>query len=404
MHNDDSSIGDSGRLRVVYIVSVPQQGAGGHYHSLAALCGAMHDSGFVDVTIVTVGRNRSNAIDALQEDGLEVVHVPFSGMNLLSAARIVTRACKAADAQVLHAFDEHAFLFARLTAWWNGCRTILTKCGGPPPQRFFPTADLMTVFSKEDQEWFWQNKNLRTSLIPNRVRQVPQDERLIAELRDATPGAIRLLRISRIAKHYEKTLGDSINLVSRLRVMGLDVVLLIVGAVYDVTVYRRLRTMAPEGAVYWVTDERITRDAKQVIDVADVVIGTGRSLMEAVTRHRTVLCPVAGSSIPCLVTPDNFNALFETNFSERGGISTGEEAEIHRIAKRLTEGQSSRERRFLSEVAINHFDISRAIPEYMKLYRSALNGSEDWRAEIIVQAMRVVFIFLRQGLRERRVA
>lgn len=385
---------------VAYVISVPQHGAGGHYHSLAAIVGTLNAASLVRPTVVMVGRVRSPAVDALSAEGVPVSFVPFDGWNLPGALAQVTEGCRAAGAGIVHAFDEHAFLFARVAAGRLHVPAILTKCGGPPPHRYFPRVGNLVVFSREDREFF-SNRGCRRLLhLPNRVRAFGQDPGLIGELRAQVGSGAVILRISRIARHYEKTLHDSVRLAGRLRQAGCDVRLVVVGRVYDDAVYSRLRDAAGDGVV-WVTDRRFTVDAKRIIDVADIVIGTGRSLMEAVLRRRTVLCPIAGMSIPCLVTAANVEQLAAANFSERCRLSSDEASEFAAIVARVRLGQSAAERAFLDELARNHCDISAVLDRYRALYSDVAGDPERRSPDVLVHAAKVAFVFVRTGRRLR---
>lgn len=387
--------------RVAYVVSVPQFGAGGHYHSLAAIVGGLRDAGAVDAAVIVIGRATAPAVAALAQEGVAVSFLEFTGLQFPGALLAVCKVCRDIRAEVIHAFDEHAYLFARLAAWRLGIGCLLTKCGGGHPRRYFPSARHLTVFSREDREFFTRRNGSAVRLLPNRVRSVRQDASLIAELRSRLPGGQWILRISRIARHYEKTLRDSINLLKRLRGAGCDARLLIVGTVYDEQIFARLRETAGDG-VTWVTDPRIASDAKRIIDIADIVIGTGRSLMEAAVRRRTVLCPVANLEIPCLVTAENIEQLANFNFSERCSVNTDDFTEFSAIVARLQSGQSAGDKRFLEEFASQHCDVSAVVGEYADLYAGVAVDPEPATFDVLPHAAKVAFVFWRAGRKIRR--
>lgn len=389
------------RMRILFLASVPQLGLGGHYHSLAAIAGALIGSGTVDGSIVTVGRNEAPALAALASEGIRVRHLPFGGANPAQAWRALREECRLLRPDVVHAFDEHAFLFARLAARKFGIGAVVTKCGGPPPPKYFPRAEALTVFSQEDRDWFTRHGWPAVFLLPNRVRSVPQDEALCTELARRFTARTRILRISRIVGHYEKTMADSIRLVSRLRAAGFDVELMILGRVYDPAVLRRLQSMGGD-AVVWVTDERFTSDPKRLIDVAELVVGTGRSLMEAVARGRTVLCPVAGLLIPCLVTPANVEALAHANFSERGRLDTTDDQQFELLCERLRAGRTEEETRFLASLSARFCDIDAVLPKYAEIYRSRQRRPDRTGPDLLLHGMKVVYVFLRQRWRDLR--
>jgi hypothetical protein len=196
-------------------------------------------------------------------------------------------------------------------------------------------------------------------------------------------------------------MADSIMLISQLRGAGFDARLLIVGRIYDAAVYRRLQKLGEDNVV-WVTDDRFTRDSKRIIDVADIVVGTGRSLMEAVVRGRTVLCPVAGLSIPSLVTRDNVEELARYNFSERARLETNDEVQFAALCARLRSGQTVEEAQFLANLSTQFCAIDTAIAKYLEIYALQARRPDALSVNAFIHALKVKFVFLRQRWREAR--
>jgi hypothetical protein len=386
--------------KVVFVVSVAQHGMGGHYHSLAAIAGSLFAECPERAMVVSIGGRRSPVVESLVADGIRVEHIDFHFAGLRSAVRRLETLVSGFGADVIHAFDEHAFLFARVVSARKRVPTLLTKCGGPVPKGYFPRTRWLSVFSEEDARFFASRENTEVWKIPNRVRYVQQDMSLISDVRERVGGGLLILRVTRIAPHYEKTLEDSMRIVRRLRRDGLDAKLVVIGHVYD----RRILERALEEAgdfVFFITDERFCRDAKRVIGVADIVIGTGRSLMEAVVLGKSVLCPVQNMEIPCLVSPENVGVLAATNFSERGRLETGQEEEYQRVRKRCVDGQDSAERGFLRDISSNYCDVAAAMPRYRAIYRRISGSREHFGSDVLVHAAKVLFVFGRLAVRRR---
>ena len=72
-----------------------------------------------------------------------------------------------------------------------------------------------------------------------------------------------------------------------------------------------------DGNIFVITGNKYTIDASKLINVADVVIGTGRGFMEGASQKKVMLCPSDKSDYPILATPENIFDLFSTNFSVR---------------------------------------------------------------------------------------
>src|SRR5690606_25903374 len=104
--------------------------------------------------------------------------------------------------------------------------------------------------------------------------------------------SIIFLRVGRIGAYYRKSGIQLIRLVADLRRQGLDCVAVFVGTVEDRETLDRVRRLGGN-FTYIFSDEEVTRDAKRVVQVADVVLGTGRSFMEAASLGKILLCPTS---------------------------------------------------------------------------------------------------------------
>ena len=68
--------------------------------------------------------------------------------------------------------------------------------------------------------------------------------------------------------------------------------------------------------INFITDERAYK-ASEFLYLADFVIGTGRSFMEATSLGIPTLTPAKNTDIPILIDEKNVEAFLATNFSER---------------------------------------------------------------------------------------
>src|SRR5690606_10689641 len=58
-------------------------------------------------------------------------------------------------------------------------------------------------------------------------------------------------------------------------------------------------------------------NASELLEQADVVVGTGRGYMEGMSYGKVMFFPVAGESLPCFTTRENYDTAFYHNFSTR---------------------------------------------------------------------------------------
>lgn len=352
-----------------FIAQVYARAGGGHARSLETTAAAL--SAKHDCFVVVVGPYPSPIFAA---SGLRTHHVHFTGWNLAAALYRAYRIVSEERPDVLHLFDARIDLFARALSLWTRIPMIFTKCGGPAPGRYFPWHGDLIVYSREDVAWFSGNPkyaDTRIHHLPNRLAPFDCDPALVDALRaQLETGVPILLRIARFCGHYEKSMAQGIALVKRLNAEGVACQFAIVGTVQDQESYARIAAQANEH-VHFFTEPRFTADAKALLDAADLVIGTGRGFMEAASRSRILLTPLADGEIPLLVTRDAFESVFATNFSPRNRVDGyDEEANYARIKRALTDPDYRRE---LSDLAAQlnaeNFDIYAALDRYDALYR-----------------------------------
>ncbi|MFD0848391.1 glycosyltransferase [Sphingosinicella xenopeptidilytica] len=356
-------------MRITLLICVPKAGVGGHYHSLCATAEALASAGH-DINVISIGYQQSPVVSKLSER-ISRQHIQLSWPLALLPLRRCTAAIRITMPDVIHAFDVYAYLFARIAATKLRIPAILTKCGGPKPRTHFPRGEQLIVYSGEDFRYFsgkWNNIHL----LPNRVTPFAFDTTLMQRLEACLPHTytLRLLRISRIGNYYEKTLRDTMRLLDILRSKNIDACLLIVGAIYEGSAFARLRSVASEH-VFFITDQEFTQDAKRVLGVADIVVGTGRSLMEAAVAGRAVLAPLRNLDIPILITRDNVDVFLDKNFSERTIFVKKQEDAIDEIAA-LGDLQVLRAAQDdCQAIANRYFLVSEALPAMESIYSNA---------------------------------
>lgn len=359
-------------VQVMFIISnIPglNTGAGGHYYSLRTTVEALGP--YVTPSVLVIGRVPERIFDQLE---CTIHVVPVESRSLRSTYRQVEDIVASSPPQVIHAFDLIACYLARRVAMARGLGVIYTKCGGPNPRYFFPHVDTLILYTRENERWArarYKLRNTNIELIPNRLGEVAQDEDRIAKLRKivAGKGAV-FLRIGRFSRSYQSTLLQGVDLVRDLNQDGIACYILMIGAPEDPDVVERARSAAGEyGAV--VVEPEFTRNASELIDVGDFVVGTGRGIMEASARGRPLLTPMSNAPHPVLIGPGNFERLFATNFSPRNyDPDHNADANYTMISEAVRDKQTRMAAAsFSKELHEKWFDIHAVLERYIQIFQ-----------------------------------
>lgn len=305
-------------MNILFLISNDGgNGIGGHYTSLNQISSEIAKENHVK--ILTLGNTTSPIISSnpFFEGHIKLGKGLKNLFKLNSELKNITTTFRP---DVVHCFDTNSLnRVLPLPALYN-CPVVLNKCGGRNPLKGnYQHADVIVVFSKENQEWFLNNKRYNNNdifLIPNRVRKLELvDENLRKEKKDSNK--ITFVRITRLGGAYEKTLNDTYNLIDELR-KKYPVELIVIGRIQNQVRFEALEQQAKERnlPVRFITDERAEKGS-DFLYLADFVIGTGRSFMEATSLGLPSLTPVENADYPILVDSNNFNNFFSNNFSER---------------------------------------------------------------------------------------
>ncbi|MCB9911372.1 MAG: hypothetical protein H6827_00100 [Planctomycetes bacterium] len=272
---------------------------------------------------------------------------------------------------------------------------IHTKCGGPNPVGYYPHVDQLVLFSQEDQDFFRADPRFQgteSHLIPNRVGPVAQNEAGISKLRAGIPpGDLVFLRIARVAQLHEDSILQTLELVRRLRSDRVPARFLHIGVVNDSSSLARLQgKLGAEDRM--LTEPGLTRQASALIEAGEFVVGTGRSFMEAASRSRVMLAPVAGSPFPVLATPNRFRELRQANFSSRSRIAGLDPEMAYQEIRRATESPEERRKlgAFSREMFDRHFSIEKAVSRYLRLYEHLAPVTATRWLDVARHALKVI--------------
>ncbi|HSI50558.1 MAG TPA: hypothetical protein VLA61_20005 [Ideonella sp.] len=361
-------------MKIIYVIGnfAVNTGVGGHYYSVIATAQAMVKAGH-QCHIVCIGNQASPVINDWAAKGGAVTYIRYSPSRFFQVVRDLTGVVRECQGDLINAFDVASALFARLVSHATGVKFFLTVCGGPPPKRYSPLIRNVAVFSKELHTYYSGRGGLHVSIIANRVDEFAcAPERVALVERNIQRHGLLILRIARINKFYERSILQTLALAALLRSHGVPAQAVIVGENTDEEVSSRVRH-ALGTQDYLFSDPGIARNAKEIIDVADWVVGTGRSYMEAASHGKVMLCPSKDFRLPVLINEKTFDDAFSLNFSERVRVAVSEEDNTADILREAgATGDNARLGAFARQTFNEYFDIAALPGRYEQFYRSAI--------------------------------
>jgi hypothetical protein len=353
-------------LTILKLIASTQSGRGGHNHTMCSIMEALGDR--MDVLGVNVGTVAS----PVHAKCLSPIHyLPYESIRATLSS--LTKIVHSESPDVIHAYDKTSAFFGRELAKRSGLPFLMTKCGGPNPVGYYPSVRDIVVFSRENVRFFEAgDRKQRVHHLPHRVRRPRQDKYKVRELRSLfRPDSTIVLRICRVGSTYEQSILQGGILVRQLRSAGVDSDLLVVG-IHDGESDTRSIESAVADVATFVSDDHFTCKAAEIIDAGDIVIGTGRGLMEAAAVGKPLLAPLRDSDCPALVDEDSFEALFDFNFSERSSLPNFDADQNLRRILHVATNKDAREQAgaFASNMFEQHFNIDRMADAYERLYES----------------------------------
>lgn len=358
------------KKRICFLVFGVGKANGGHYRSLVTVAEAMSEK--FEVLIINLGYIHSNII---RDSKLDSKYIFFNGLNTAKPIRGIVDFLQNQHVDVFHSFDYQSLLIGKLLSSKLKTPVLFTKCGGASPHGYYPFNHYLTLFSTEDFNYFTNNgrySSAEIKLIPNRISEFECDQEKINALkkRGSVSDELILLRICRIGNYYSKSIKQAINLTRALSDQGVRVKLFIVGNIQDENVLEELKKDPNSNLFTIVTESVYTRNAKEVIDIADFVIGTGRGFMEASSKSKVMLCPSLQGDLPILIDQSTFQSAFDKNFSERVDFPIDPKNDNwNRIMSLFSETKKISDHKKESfENYLTHFSIIKGALKYGSLY------------------------------------
>ncbi|MGJ1403287.1 hypothetical protein [Sphingobacterium siyangense] len=350
--------------RVLFVInSTTVNSGGGHYYSLLTISKALKNK--IEFKILNTGLEHSQAL--LQSDE-ETDFIKLNKSSFFKDVNKIKAYIESYQPDILHAFDLNALRILRATGL--KLPTIFSQCGGKNNSRIIADADAYICFSQENIDFLNRYKRNKAKIfhIPNRVNELDVDhERVESIVKEySLENTCNLLRISRFSTLHELSIFQSISLFLLYNKHHPNSKLIIIGIVQDKEVFKAVKEKIGDNPdIILLTDSYYTRSASSLLPLADIIIATGRGVMEASFFGKPIYCPLAGSVYPVPFNKENTRPLFYYNFS---GRSTGieiQEADLLKSFAMLEEmGEYSRQQ------FNQYFNINSAVDSYLSIYHN----------------------------------
>ncbi len=296
------------------------KGLGGHYFSMLSLLGM---SVFKDADILEIGYNKSPILVKLTS----YKFIDFSFFNWFGVLRDLKNTLLGYRKVNIFCFDVYSYGLIRILLLnrSNDITVTLVKCGGPNPSLYYPKADNLICFSKENY-CFFKKKSPKSliSLIPNRVSRdallsSQEDNQAFDEL-----VGLKILCIARIGNEYKSKFLLANNLKNSILNLGYKCTLVCIGSIDDNHVFSELNNIL-EKNVLWLTESKYTNNASNYINAVDIVIGTGRGAVESLFLNKVTFTPVNNNTSLVEINNSNLSELLDNNFSGRSLLTSSDE-------------------------------------------------------------------------------
>ncbi len=359
------------KLKIAFIISSFSHGKGGHYYSLRITAESL--LGVIDPIIVCTGTTSSPVLDGA---ACKVYNVLEKSPDPGRTVKRIRRIFRDEQPDVIHAFDMTSLFFARLLSHRERLPLLATKTAGPDPIGFWPIVPNMVLYSEENRRWFESHPTFSKTqffMLPARALPVEADDQRIATLGARLPRGeyLLLMRIARINERYHQGFQQAIRLTETLNRLGIPATLAAIGAVESQQVLEELQQQADPHVVF-LTGATDTLNAAALLPAADVVIGNGRSIMEASSLGKVLMTTAPGQELPLLINDQNFRHCFDYNFELRSlppatiGQPSTEET-LRQLGDPVWRNTYSG---FSHSLFNNYFDIRQKKEEYLHLYTS----------------------------------
>ncbi|WP_327018710.1 hypothetical protein [Croceibacter atlanticus] len=337
-------------------------GGGGHFYSLKSISKSLDSK--LNYQIINLGYAKTKVFkdtEKFQFFLLKKWDIIYRFFSLLKIVRNI-------NPDVIHAFDSKSLFVARSLSFFLNINIVSTKCGGPNGNsKYISTADSFILFSKENFEFYskFTNDRIPKFLLPNRIEEVKVDNSHIQNFKKKynINDELLVLRISRFNPYYNLTFIQTINLFKQIHYKNKNSRLLFIGTIQSQEYYENLKLLILKEnlPIDLITIEEFTHNAKKLLPIADIVIATGRGVMEAASLNKIIFCPVTNSKFPVALNKNTFNLLFSMNFSERSIVNEISSIDFERIIKK-------KENQYTRYFFDKYFNVNNVSNKYLAIY------------------------------------
>ncbi|MEX6372947.1 hypothetical protein ACLFLD_04365 [Providencia hangzhouensis] len=338
-------------MKILSCIFTHGHGSGGHYYSFETINEHLKRNG-IEICKLECGWNRSPVVTNSE-------YIYFNVFNFLSVIIKLIKIIRVEQVDIIHCYDELSFFLLKFVSMIKRKPIVLTRCGGPNPNFLYPVASNLICFSKENYDFFLGKYGINEiALIPNRCAFSPLDFNKYSN--DFDKSNLKVLSIARIGKEYFSKHWNAISLLESSESVNIAGSITIVGSIEDNLVYKELCAYAEGKNVTFITDPKTTKNASQLIDLFDVVVGTGRGCMEAMARGKPVILIDQKHEIPFMLTPDNFKDCFEMNFSLR--------VDGRKYRNNFSNADLKQLSKWSKDIYDSHFSVDSGIAKYHEFY------------------------------------
>jgi len=333
--------------RVAFITFNFQKGIGGHYLSMLQTA---RSNIFSKSLIIDVGYQPTALFDDERD-----VYIKYSITKSFSAFSQLKKFLIEKDVKLVMCYDNHSYTLASPVCRLLGLKIVYVKCGGPRPKIYFPRAEYIITYSKEDMTFFSEKlPGSELVLIPNQVSEAKLLEQQVNLGESFGRSSVSIVCIARLDQFYLGKINLAVAMVEDLRnKYQQDASLFIIGSVQQQEVYAYLKALQKPYLTI-LTSENFTRDAAKFLNNFDASVSTGRGAVESALLGLKTYIPVNGSQDLALLSAENYDLLKATNFSGRAKVD-------RQIARHSKVNQlSASEVTVLTETIRNDYTVERS--------------------------------------------
>lgn len=374
-------------LKIVNIINSAEPALGGHYYTLKTISDNYNNlNQFGDTIDICIVGNVISPV--LFTSHLRLEFIDFKKVGILKGFCMFYSYIKRNRFDVIHAYDIPSYSFARIASLFLGIPILLTKCGGPN-FKYVPFSYNILLFSKENYEYLSKLKKFRKTkfyLSPARVDKSFEsiDEKEVHRYKNELDiqNKFVIIKICRFSPEYLRYFLEILDEFQGMVNCKKNISLLLIGAIYSQEVYHKIKSVVEainynkyltKLEVYLLTDDKFILNASRFLRLADVVIGTGRGAMEALSMRKPVFIGTEKKGM-ILVTKKTIEHLLYYNLSGRIGeidFNIRENNGFKVMLPRLIEDKQYRRKVEEESYSIfdEYFSVEKTVPVYETIYR-----------------------------------